>query len=235
MKQSFIHTGIFLLLGMGILPACKKDNYQAPNATLQGNITDKTTGTAVPLQTFNGAVIRYYQQEYSSSNPNPTNSAVHPDGSYENAMLFTGKYKLIAEGPFYYTDTITVNVNGTTRQDIPVKPFLLVTAATSEVTANTVTIRYSVKRNGNTQKIARVSAVIGTTEGVDVNSNTFTATQDVQNIPDATIETTTFEKKFTGLKANTVYYLRAAARTGGAENPSQYFNYTPLIRIQTTN
>jgi hypothetical protein len=235
MKQHLINIGITLLLGNCVLTGCKKDNYEAPNASLQGKIIDQLSNTAVPLQTLNGAVIRYYQLLYSTNNPNPINGAVHHDGTYENAMLFSGKYKIVAEGPFYYNDTITVDVNGNTQQDILVKAYLQVTASASDVTANSVTIKYTVKRNENTQKIAHVSAVIGTTEGVDVNNYTFNDARDVQAIPDPTIEATTYEKVFTGLKPNTVYYLRAAARTANVENPSLYFNYTPVIKVKTGN
>lgn len=234
MKHSFLHTYSFLLLAAIASGSCKKDNYQSPDARLYGILKDNTTNNAVPVQTMNGAVIRYYQLEYSTNNPNPVNTAVHADGAYENAMLFSGKYKVIAEGPFYYPDTLTIQVNGQTQQDIPVKPFLYINATASDITANSVTLKYTVKRNANTQKIARVAAVIGTTAGADVNSYKLNDAQDVQNTPDATIESTTYEKTFTGLQPNTTYYLRAAARTaGGAENPSQYFNYTPVIKITT--
>lgn len=234
MKPHIINTCVAVLLGSAVLTGCKKDNYEAPNAGLFGKLVDKTTNAAVPVQTLNGAVLRYYQLQYGTNNPNPINASVHHDGTYENAMLFSGKYKIVAEGPFYYNDTITVDVNGRTEKDIMVKPFLHVTA-TTEVTGNSVTIKYTVKRNDNTQKIARVAAMIGTTEGVDVNSYTFNDARDVQDVPDATIEGSTYEKVFTGLKPNTVYYLRAASRTSNTGNPTLYFNYTPVIKVKTGN
>lgn len=234
MKQHIINSCMALLLGGTVLTGCKKDNYAAPDASIQGRLTDVKTNEAVPVQTFNGAVIRYYQVGYSSSNPNPVNTAVHPDGSYANNLLFTGKYRIVAEGPFYYRDTLVVDIAASTQKDIPVTPFLKVTAVTGNVTNNSVTVKYSVKHNGNTQKISRLAAIIGTTGGIDVNSYTLNDIQDVQNVPDATVEATTYEKTFTGLKAGAVYYIRAAARIGGADNPAGYYNYTPVMKITTS-
>ncbi|WP_212004760.1 DUF3823 domain-containing protein [Chitinophaga sp. HK235] len=234
MKQYMLHTCMVLLIGSTLLSSCKKDNYPAPDASLQGRLTDVKTNEPVPVQPLNGAVIRYYQIGYSSNNPNPINTAVHHDGSYANNLLFTGKYRVVAEGPFYYKDTLTIDINGNTQRDIPVTPFLKVTATASNITAGSVTVKYSVKHNENTRKIARVATIIGTTEGIDVNSYAFNDMQDVQNVPDETIEATTYEKVFTGLKANTVYYIRAAARISGTDNPAGYYNYTPVIKITTS-
>ncbi|MBC9932984.1 DUF3823 domain-containing protein [Chitinophaga qingshengii] len=233
MKQHIINSCMALLLGGAMLTGCKKDNYAAPDARIQGRLTDVKTNEPVPVQTFNGAVLRYYQQGYSSSNPNPINTAVHNDGSYTNKLLFAGKYRIVAEGPFYYKDTLVVDINGNTQRDIPVTPFLKVSAVTSDITSNSVTVKYTVKHNDNTQKISRLVAIIGTTEGIDVNSYSFNDIQDVQNVPDATVEGTTYQKVFTGLKSGAVYYIRAAARISGADNPAGYYNYTPVIKITT--
>ncbi|MBC9909657.1 DUF3823 domain-containing protein [Chitinophaga varians] len=234
MKQYIINSCMALLLGSAALTSCKKDNYPAPDASIQGRLTDIKTNEAVPVQAFNGAVLRYYQVGYSSSNPNPVNTAVHPDGSFNNNLLFTGRYRIVAEGPFYYKDTVVVDITANTQKDIPVTPFLKVTAVTSNVTNNSVTVKYMVKHNGNTQKISRLVAIIGTTEGIDVNSYTFNDIQDVQNVPDETVEATTYEKTFTGLKAGAVYYVRAASRISGADNPAGYYNYTPVMKITTS-
>ena len=48
MKTKYL-IGIIVLIG-GILAACEKDNYDAPNGGLYGLIIDQQTGKPVPLQ-----------------------------------------------------------------------------------------------------------------------------------------------------------------------------------------
>ena len=47
MKTKYL-IGIIVLIG-GILAACEKDNYDAPNGGLYGLIIDQQTGKPVPL------------------------------------------------------------------------------------------------------------------------------------------------------------------------------------------
>ena len=58
MKTKYL-IGIIVLIG-GILAACEKDNYDAPNGGLYGLIIDQQTGKPVPLpvEGSTGTIIR---------------------------------------------------------------------------------------------------------------------------------------------------------------------------------
>ncbi|HVI44846.1 MAG TPA: DUF3823 domain-containing protein [Chitinophaga sp.] len=229
------------LLTIGILATatawiagCKKDNYKSADARIYGTVVDETTGQPVPAQAVNGAKIRVSQLDYSSAAPVPQLSSVKPDGTYENAAIFSGRYEVSATGPFYPVKPAVVTISGNQQLDIKVKPFLLVTATVGEVTGNSITVKYVVKSNANAQQIARVAAVAGTTAGVDVNYYLQRIVVNTEAIDNTTIGNTTYTAVFTDLKPGTTYFIRAAGRTvTSADNPSSLFNYTPVMEIKT--
>jgi hypothetical protein len=239
MKKNFLYTCALFVMASLFFASCERDNYEAPNSQLSGKLINSDTNAPVPSQTLNGGVIRLIQLDYSSAIASPINSAIHSDGSYDNAYIFSGKYKVIAIGPFYYTDTLTVDVKGSTTLDLKVKPYLNVSATVGEVTANSIKLTYTVKSNGNTQKIARVGAIIGNTLGVDINNylGNLAANRvlvNTESIANETVNATTYSATFNNLKANTDYYIRAAGRTTPAGNPSSYYNYTDVIKVTTS-
>jgi PBP1b-binding outer membrane lipoprotein LpoB len=237
MKKQIIY--IALLFIASIFYGCKKDNYEAPNASISGNIVDAATGKNVPQQTLNGAKIRLYQLGYNSLIPQPISSSVKADGSYANNFIFNGKYKLFADGPFFLTDTVfNLSINGNTKQDLKVQPYLTLSCEVVSKTATSVTIKVNAKRSvGNTQKIARVGAAVGLTVAVDINnyynvnaSNNGRPLINTETDSDAAIEAKSYEFVIDKLKPNTLYYVRGAART---INNGSLFNYTDLIEVTT--
>ncbi|MEJ5055979.1 DUF3823 domain-containing protein [Sphingobacterium sp. MYb382] len=216
-----------LLLAVG----CSKDNYTAPKASLSGNIIRAEDDALVPQQTINGGLLQLFQTDLNE-NPTSINSAFHSDGSYENAMLFDGNYKLVVNGPFFYDDTLRVDVRGATQLDIKVRPYLTLSAEITTVTASsaTVTVGVALGANNNAQKIARVGAVIGTTNSLDVNFSSQRFLTNTESQSNVDIVTKQHSYMFTNLTPNTTYYIRGVART---INLGNYYNYAPLITLKT--
>lgn len=211
--------------------ACSKDNYTAPKASLSGNIIRAEDGTLVPQQTINGGLLQLFQTDLNE-NPTSINNAFHSDGSYENTMLFDGNYKLVVNGPFFYDDTLRVDVRGATQLDIKVRPYLTLSAEITTVTASsaTVTVGVALGANNNAQKIARVGAVIGTTNSLDVNFSSQRFLTNTESQSNVDIVTKQHSYMFTNLTPNTTYYIRGLART---INTGNYYNYAPLITLRT--
>jgi hypothetical protein len=240
MKKYLLYT---YTLFVSFLVGCQMDNYEAPNAHLYGKILDVTSNLSVPQQTLNGAQFKLVQLEYSSQTANPITSYFHADGSYDNKLIFSGKYKVVLMGPFSYQDTVVAVVSGETNLDIKVKSYLNVTATVDKVFADSVQVSYTVKSNGNNEKIARVGAVLGTTLGVDIN-NFFGSQNRVQvnteKISNEIVVGSTYKCTFKNLKPNTLYYIRGAGRTMATassaplwKNTSNYWNYTNIIKVTT--
>ncbi|RDC57364.1 DUF3823 domain-containing protein [Pedobacter chinensis] len=223
---------IIALLAIVGFASCKKDNYPAPDASISGNIIDAATGAKVPQQTLNGGLIQLYETTYP--NPTPINSTMNSDGSYANRNIFAGNYRIVATGPFIYQDAIQVTVNGQTTQDIKVVPYLTVTTTLVSKTSTSITVNVKLTQSAlsSTQKIALVAAVAGITNSVDYNNYARRESQNTESVTNASIVANTYTFVLTGLKPNTSYYVRGAARTN---NNGNYFNYAPVFEVTTNN
>ena len=101
MKKIFLYAT--LICG---LCSCGLDNYDAPTASLSGAIIDKETKENVPGQAQNGTKIRMYEFYNDEWSVQPNDSWVSQDGTFSNTAVFTGKYKILAEGPFETVEPI---------------------------------------------------------------------------------------------------------------------------------
>lgn len=233
MRKQFIYLSFAAAV---FCAACKKDNYKAPDAGISGNIVDALTGKNVPQQTLNGAKIRLYQTDYK--NPQPINFSIKPDGSYANTFIFSGNYKVVAEGPFFYTDTLFLNIKGDVQADLKVMPYLEVNCELVSKTSTSITVRVKTNRTaGNTQKIARVAVVAGTTASVDINNyynvdgtKNGLVLVNTEAISDATVEAKVYEFTLANLKPGTSYLVRGGART---LNNGNFYNYAGMMQIST--
>lgn len=137
MKKIFQITVI--LLSAIVCSSClfDYDNYDGPNATLKGAITDMQGN---PLNVEAGGGIRIKLLDYGSSeNPKEQYLKVKMDGTYINTKIFESTYDIVAEGPFVPLVQIDdegnvivdntrkgVKVSGTTEVNFQVEPFLKV-------------------------------------------------------------------------------------------------------------
>jgi len=211
--------------------SCEKDNYKGPSSAIMGRVVDQPNAALVPQQTINGGILRLFQTDIVA-NAAAITSYFKSDGTFENKMLFDGQYKLVADGPFFYDDTLMIKINQNTVQDIVVRPYLYVTAELVSKSANAAKIKVkTILGPGNTaQKIARVGVVAGTTNSLDIN---FFAVRELTNtevVDNSSIVATDYVYELKGLKPKTTYYIRGAART---VNTGNYYNYAPMLTIIT--
>jgi hypothetical protein len=110
------------------------DNYDVPNCTLQGSVTDLEGN---PLQVEAGGGVRIKLLDYGKSDvPKEQYLKVKMDGTYINTKVFSSVYDIVAEGPFVPLVQVddegnivvdktkkSVNVKGTTTVDFQVEPF----------------------------------------------------------------------------------------------------------------
>lgn len=236
MKKYILFACTFFLLASFLLVSCKVDNYEAPNAHLYGKLIDSQTNLPVPCQRLWGPILSLTQIGYSSGVANPINSVFHADGSYDNAAIFAGKYKVVPVGPFTYTDTLIVDVKGSTLLDIKVKPDMYATVVPETQTATSITFTYKIKSN-TAHQIVQLGAVINETLGIDVyqvlnnDNEAYRIILDTSGIPNTTIDATTYSATFSGLKPNTEYYVRSFGTIGGPF----YWNHSDIIKIKTLN
>ena len=216
----------FLALGCGVV-SCEYDNFDEPQTTIQGRIVD-ASGNLVPTQQPNGTRIQLYDQAYE--NEQPIAFWGMPDGTYEYTRIFSGSYKVIANGPFFPIDTLVTDIQNIKNLDIEVVPFLSLGDISAERNGSDVEVAFSISRTQVVGKINKLAVFVNTTPFVDsnnfINSN---AESDVSGMSDDDLLNNVQQKVISGLDPGEKYYIRAAAR---AANSGNYYNYSEMIELQ---
>jgi len=161
---------LLFTIGIGlvtILPACKKDNYEAPSSMLSGQVVYQ--GQPLGLRS-NGVQLEIWQSGYQLFNKIPV--YISQEGKF-SAILFDGDYKLTrlkGNGPWVdNTDTINVRVSGATTVDVTVQPYFVIKSQTIQKSGTAVTASVKVDKIVATAAVERVSFYISSNQFVDAN------------------------------------------------------------------
>ncbi|MDB5146245.1 MAG: hypothetical protein JWQ57_265 [Mucilaginibacter sp.] len=199
MKIRFHHIILGLLLAA---TGCKKDNYAAPSATLNGQLTYK--GSPVGVE-YNQVPFNLYQPGFGKSAP--IVGTFQQDGTY-STLLFNGNYKFTIppnQGPFMWKelgankrDTLAVVVSGNQTLNIEVTPYYMVREAKITAAAKVVTAVFNIEKvitDANAKDIDRVSLYINKTQfvsggdqiaGIDLAGSAITSLNNISmsvNVP----------------------------------------------------
>src|SRR5690349_15530892 len=110
---------LLLLIVVSVLGGCKKDNKEPPKSVLTGTVLVEGTKQAVGVAS-NRVQLELWQNGYALFQKIPV--YIDQDGTF-SATLFDGQYKLVrlSGAPWTNnTDTITVNLKGSSTVDVPV-------------------------------------------------------------------------------------------------------------------
>src|SRR5262245_1853222 len=107
-----------IVLAAGLLMAAtscvKKDNFDAPEASLEGNLVDQNSKNNIQTATGN-VTIRLEQLSWSAT-PAPQDIPVKMDGSFKNSKLFKGHYRVsIKGGAFWAVPPAEIEIDKGTR------------------------------------------------------------------------------------------------------------------------
>lgn len=173
--KSFIYIAAALLIA---LPACKKDNFDAPGSVLKGRIVynGEVLGVRTPTvnasggTTTGGVQLELWQYGYQLFTKIPV--YVNQDGTF-SASLFDGNYKLVRLGGAPWqnnSDSIDIQLRGSMDVDVPVVPFFTISNAsyTFNKADSSITGTFTVNNvvAGRTLELASLS--VGPTNFVDV-------------------------------------------------------------------
>ena len=144
-KITYIVLGLMLV---GFSSCYKKDNWDAPDARIYGNVIDFYTQK--PLQTSqNDWSIRIWERSWTESTPINQSIPVKQDGSYNNNKLFAGNYDMLPFGGAFWPTTDTAKnvafTSGGTQKDFTVTPYLQVVDLTTSLSGTNLTLTCRLK------------------------------------------------------------------------------------------
>lgn len=161
MKKISIYA---LILLTGLLGACQKDNYEAPQSQLTGRIVYQ--GEAVPVS-YNDVVFELFEPGWQLKNP--ITVTVDQEGTYA-ALLFDADYKAFFQpnqGPFIApSDSIAISVSGNTGFDIEVLPYYMLRNPNFLVNNREVTATFNIEQiitDERARDIEHVTLYVGKT------------------------------------------------------------------------
>jgi hypothetical protein len=162
---------LLVLITAKMMGGCKKDNKEEPTSILSGLVVVAGTKQPVGVAT-QGTQLELWQDGYQLRQK----IAVHinQDGTF-SSRLFDGVYKLVrlTGAPWANnTDTIIVNLKGSTDIQVPVNPFFTLSGEnfTYNKTDTSITGVFSVNRLDASRTADRVSLHLGLTNFVDANN-----------------------------------------------------------------
>jgi hypothetical protein len=207
------HFILILAMTAVSFAGCKKDNYEAPAATLKGKVAydDQPVGLR-----SNGVQLELWQPGFELSTKIPI--YLGQDGTF-SASVFDGKYKLVllrGNGPWVNNaDTLDVNVNGTTEITVPVTPYFMIKNASLAQSGNNVTATFSLQQVNNSLPLDAVTVYVGSTTIVDQVNSVASASKKAAEITDITQPITLTVSIPASLVAKGYAYARIGAKTSG--------------------
>lgn len=199
--------------------SCSIDNYDLPNATLSGAVIDNVTNDMIQNGGANSGTII---QIFEGNSKQPILSTSFPDGSFMNATLFDGGYRIWAVGPFRMVqDTIGITVKGNTQFDIKVLPNVRLAASLISFQGGTAEIKVEYEKVHSNETLDRIGVVASTYNNPNVT--TFAGGKIVeQNVTSEGLSLGTTTITISGLEQGQKYYFRALARSNAAGNLYNY-------------
>jgi len=206
------------------LTSCEIDNYEAPAAILSGTVT--YNGNPVGVRT-NGTQLELWQDGYALREK----IAVHiaQDGTY-SARLFSGEYKMVrlAGAPWKAesSDTIVINVNGNTTQDVEVEPYFIVHDAVIQQLGNVVQAEFVVDQIDTEASLSNVKLYLSKSQLVDENYKDLAVSADISTVVSG--ETTTLIASLPESLLQAGYLF---ARVGVRSDQANEYYYTQVQKL----
>jgi hypothetical protein len=212
-----------------IIDSCEIDNYQAPDAQIYGGIYDSQTNELIQQDIINGALIEY--KELGWENGQFQYMIFKQDGTYRNNLMFAADYTIRpASGNFVVPEVQNITVEGETKVDFFVQPFLRVKECSIVKIGNEVIASFKLEQTleGSVSSVALFAS-----KEPSLGASYYQANA-VVNVSAPADPVTLYTVKINLDNVNTVlipgemYYFRAGALFN---SPGAKYNYAPAVRI----
>jgi hypothetical protein len=232
------------------LSACQIDNYETPDAILNGRIIDDVTNKQLLTEQPNGFEIRNKEISWSAMDvqvDNPEQYAQYfwgkADGSFRNTKMFAGTYQITPyNGPFHLAEMQTVELSPGKETDLtfhvtPYVSFSNVSIEKDPTVANGAVLTFTIRTHPTEEQPAtfRNYWIFATNRTTLVGNNAFD--EIVSSFADETLapqqladlaagKPVTIIKKTSGFVKGKTYYIRVGARC--KETPKERYNMTEV-------
>lgn len=228
-----IKTFSIALASLFLLGGCELndlDNYEGPNAAINGAIYDKETGELVQQDIINGMQIEYI--EHGFENPQTQYIVVKNDGTYRNNLMFAGDYTIRpVRGNFVPVEAEEIVVKGNTVKNFEVQPYIRVRNTKIEKQENKIVATFNLDQTV-TNNVSRIGLFAHQEPNVGAPLNTVSS---VVNLNEVTNDVTLYRLEINleahagTLKAGNKYYFRVGALV---DAPEAKYNYAPPVQIE---
>lgn len=207
--------------------ACTEiDNYDPPNGSIYGALTDELTNEAFQTEQPNGFTIKLFEKGGELNSPIVFSGK--PDGTFENAWIFQNEYKVLpGEGAFFPVDTVVVQVGSRTEVNFTVTPFLAVREVEVEASPGKIVARYEMARSVAAEKIIERKTLVSKIPTVNNVIFDFKKETDLSGIPDVELLGVPFTDEITDLPAGD-YFVRVGVCT---DNALKRYNYSKVFKV----
>jgi len=212
--------------------SCELDNFDGPDAIIKGSFYDNETGKLIEQDIINGTKIKYI--ELGWTNPEIQQMVVKCDGSYQNKLMFSGKYDFYFEEsnfiPPARLSDYSIN-KGSNTLDFIVQPYIRITGSVIKKDGNYIVAKFTVAPTvlTNVESIglfAHSDYAVGNelklTESKIVINSLITGSKSY------TLQIDLTSSDATKLIAGKTYYFRVGARISIA---GAKYNYAPAVQI----
>lgn len=222
---------IILVGFMGVLASCELnelDNYAAPTAGLYGEIIDDQTGERVQQDIIRGSVIEIVEKGYTV----PQYLIFKNDGTYANTRLFANTYTVRpVRGNFKVVEAQEVNINGQTRLDFRVTPYIRVKDAQVTKTGNIIKATFRLEQTSVSNVLkaglyAHRDPHVGETMQLAKQELNINAVVDPNQVFTIQLDVTSDSDLFNNT-GKTLYFRVGAL----SDTPEAKYNYAPAITI----
>lgn len=237
-KLGYVCMALVMMTGF---TACEIDNFDEPDAGIQGTVIDETTGqpmeTAVKKESMSIRLVEISYAKDENTVVTPQDLNMKQDGTYSHNKLFAGTYTVIPfQGPYYPIEeptTVELKSGQTTQVDFRVTPYISlewVQEPVQDPATGYIMCSFKYKRNykdGSTSPVpSKMRMFVAHTQycGPDADDNFSPAEQNVGTEDVAIVMSSKAPMKFTG-----TYWVRIGVNSD--DQTGKKFNYTSIKKI----
>ncbi|WP_085537054.1 DUF3823 domain-containing protein [Massilibacteroides vaginae] len=206
------------------------DNYDAPNATIQGGIYDMESNELIEQDIVDGMQIEFVEQGFD--NPHTQYMIVKNDGTYQNNLMFAASYTMQpVRGNFVPVEKQDITVKkGNNTVDFKVQPYIRIKNAEISKVGNKVVATFKIEQTV-TNDVKQLTLFAHQEPNVGWKLHTASANQDVNT---TTLGSTLYTLEIdlaanSSLQSGKEYYFRVGALI---DAPEAKYNYAPAVRLK---